>query len=78
MGVVNLDEAGLLQVVGIDDAAVVLVMLAPQQDIDLIDEVFQVIRAGGGFDWNAKQLRATGNDRAEQYVYSQFRKGWEA
>ena len=34
-------------------------------------------RAGGGFDWDASTLTAKGNDNAKQYLFSQFRKGWE-
>mgnify|MGYP003630144014 FL=1 len=34
-------------------------------------------RAGGGFDWDAPSLTATGNDNANQYLVSKFRKGWE-
>tara|TARA_R110002095_G_scaffold198648_1_gene178174 strand:- start:1220 stop:2545 length:1326 start_codon:yes stop_codon:yes gene_type:complete len=34
-------------------------------------------RAGGGFDWDAPSLTATGNENANQYLVSKFRKGWE-
>ncbi|MCH9654055.1 MAG: Gfo/Idh/MocA family oxidoreductase [Planctomycetes bacterium] len=34
-------------------------------------------RAGGGFDWDAASLTATGNDKAKPFLYSKFRKGWE-
>jgi hypothetical protein len=34
-------------------------------------------RAGGGFEWDAERLKAAGNPRAEQYLRSTFRKGWE-
>ena len=34
-------------------------------------------RAGGGFDWNAKELKASGNDKVDQFIYSDFRKGWK-
>jgi predicted dehydrogenase len=34
-------------------------------------------RAGGGFAWDAKALKQTGNDNAEKYLTSEFRKGWE-
>jgi predicted dehydrogenase len=34
-------------------------------------------RAGGGFDWNAKELKATGNTDADQFLFPTFRKGWE-
>lgn len=35
-------------------------------------------RVGGGFSWDAKQLKAGGNGSAESFIYSEFRKGWEA
>jgi hypothetical protein len=35
-------------------------------------------RAGGGFAWDAANLKATGNPQAERYLKSYFRKGWEA
>ena len=34
-------------------------------------------RAGGGFDWNAKDLKASGNDKANGLLRDEFRKGWE-
>lgn len=34
-------------------------------------------RAGGGFDWNAAELKPSGNPKAESYLRSPFRKGWE-
>jgi predicted dehydrogenase len=34
-------------------------------------------RAGGEFGWDAKNLKATGNEKADGYIRSQFRKGWE-
>jgi len=34
-------------------------------------------RAGGGFDWDAKSFQASGNGNVEQYIMSEFRKGWE-
>jgi len=34
-------------------------------------------RAGGGFDWDAKKFRASGNDKVDDYIYSEFREGWE-
>ncbi len=34
-------------------------------------------RAGGGFDWNAKELKATGNANADQYLFPEFRTGWK-
>jgi len=33
-------------------------------------------RAGGGFDWDAKTLRAVGNARAQAFIRETFRKGW--
>jgi len=33
-------------------------------------------RAGGGFDWDAKTLKATGNPRAQALVREAYRKGW--
>ncbi len=34
-------------------------------------------RAGGGFDWEADKLKASGNAKAEEYIRPVFRKGWE-
>lgn len=34
-------------------------------------------RAGGGFDWNAKELKASGNANVDQYLYPDFREGWK-
>ena len=34
-------------------------------------------RAGGGFDWDAETMKATGNPAAEKYLTSYVRKGWE-
>ena len=34
-------------------------------------------RAGGGFDWDAESMTATGNPNAEQFLHSHVRKGWE-
>ncbi|MBM82298.1 MAG: NADH-dependent dehydrogenase [Planctomycetaceae bacterium] len=34
-------------------------------------------RSGGGFDWDAKNLKSSGNDKAPQFLTSEFRKGWE-
>jgi len=34
-------------------------------------------RAGGGFDWDAKELKATGNANADQYLFPDFRDGWK-
>jgi len=33
--------------------------------------------AGGGFDWDAAAFKASGNDRIEQYLILDFRKGWK-
>jgi len=33
-------------------------------------------RAGGGFDWDAKTLRAGGNARAQAFIRETYRKGW--
>ncbi len=34
-------------------------------------------RAGGGFDWNAKELKASGNANVDQYLFPDFRDGWK-
>ena len=34
-------------------------------------------RAGGGFDWNAKELKATENPNVDPYLFPEFRKGWK-
>ena len=34
-------------------------------------------RIQGGFEWDASELKPTGNDAAEQYIREPFRKGWE-
>jgi len=34
-------------------------------------------RAGGGFNWDAAQLKAEGNPEAEQYIQPVFRDGWD-
>ena len=34
-------------------------------------------RAGGGFDWDAKNLKAKGNSNAANYLSETYRKGWE-
>lgn len=34
-------------------------------------------RAGGGFDWDAKNLKASGNPAVDPYLKSHVRKGWE-
>jgi len=33
-------------------------------------------RSGGGFDWDAKAFKASGNDKIDQYLVPDFRKGW--
>jgi len=47
-GVVYFHEAGLLQIVGIDDAAVTLVMVAAQQRVDFLDKIINLRGAGRG------------------------------
>jgi len=34
-------------------------------------------RAGGGFEWDAEKLTASGNEQAPKYLRSHFRAGWE-
>ena len=34
-------------------------------------------RAGGGFDWDHKNLKATGQEKANALLRDEFRKGWE-
>jgi predicted dehydrogenase len=34
-------------------------------------------RAGGGFDWDAQELKASGNPNVDQYLYPEFRDGWK-
>lgn len=34
-------------------------------------------RAGGGFDWDATEFKATGNAKADEFIYPDFRQGWE-
>jgi hypothetical protein len=34
-------------------------------------------QAGGGFQWDSKNLKAIGNDTAQQYIREAVRKGWE-
>jgi len=34
-------------------------------------------RAGGGFDWDAKALKASGNPKADDYLFPDFREGWK-
>ena len=36
-----------------------------------------VFRAGGGLDWNAKDFKASGNPKADDYIFSDFREGWK-
>jgi len=34
-------------------------------------------RSGGGFDWNAKAFKPTGNGKVEEFIHSEFREGWK-
>jgi hypothetical protein len=34
-------------------------------------------RAEGGFDWDAKNLKATGNAQASDYIRTAYREGWQ-
>jgi predicted dehydrogenase len=34
-------------------------------------------RSGGGFDWDSKNLKTVGNDKAQALIREEFRKGWE-
>lgn len=34
-------------------------------------------RAGGGFDWDAETLTATGNDNAARFLKPEFKSGWD-
>ena len=34
-------------------------------------------RAGGGFDWDADNMKATGNPKADDYIFPDFREGWK-
>ena len=34
-------------------------------------------RAGGGFDWDAEQLKSSGNPKADDYIFPDFREGWK-
>lgn len=34
-------------------------------------------RAGGGFDWDAKELKASNNPKVDEFLYPDFRKGWK-
>lgn len=49
VGVVDLHQGGLIQVVSVDDATVVFVMLTPQQDVELADEGGDVLGLGRSF-----------------------------
>ncbi len=35
-------------------------------------------RAGGSFDWEAMNIKSSGNENVAQYIRPEFRKGWEA
>ena len=47
VGIVDLDQAGGVEVVGIDDAAIVLVVFTVQQCVDLAGESRDMVRVGG-------------------------------
>jgi predicted dehydrogenase len=47
----------------------------PLAEVALLGNV--AFRAKGGFDWDAPNLKPTGNPAAEQFLKSYFRKGWE-
>jgi hypothetical protein len=47
VGVVDLDDARPLQMVGVDDAAIILMMFLVQQGIDLAHESGDVFGVGG-------------------------------
>ncbi len=34
-------------------------------------------RAGGGFDWDAEQFKASGNPKADDYIFPDYREGWK-
>lgn len=34
-------------------------------------------RAGGGFDWNAKEFKASGNPKADDHIFPDYREGWK-
>jgi hypothetical protein len=34
-------------------------------------------RAGGGFDWDAKQVKAVGNKQAQRLIREEYRSGWK-
>jgi hypothetical protein len=48
VGVVDLDQTRVRQIVGVDDAAVVFIMLAAQQGVDFADEGADVRAICGG------------------------------
>jgi len=35
------------------------------------------VRAGGGFTWDGPKFEVTGNDKAMQYIKTEYRKGWD-
>ena len=47
VGIVDLDQAGGVEVIGIDDAAIILVVFAVQQGVDLAGEGRHMVRVGG-------------------------------
>lgn len=47
----------------------------PMAEMVLLGNV--AYRAGGGFDWNHENLKAGGNDKANDLLRDEFRKGWE-
>lgn len=34
-------------------------------------------RSGAGFDWDSKNIKAVGNDKAANFIREEYRKGWE-
>jgi predicted dehydrogenase len=34
-------------------------------------------RAAGGFDWDAREFKASGNPKADDYIFPDFRPGWK-
>jgi len=34
-------------------------------------------RSGGGFDWDSKAFKPSGNGKAEEFIHSEFREGWK-
>ncbi|PIV87832.1 MAG: hypothetical protein COW48_09320 [Hydrogenophilales bacterium CG17_big_fil_post_rev_8_21_14_2_50_63_12] len=46
VGVVDLDQAGVVEIVGVDNATVVFMVFAVQQDVDLMGECGDVFRVG--------------------------------